>query len=136
MMWWHAAAWGLAGGAAAGLASLMTAVAKGGFTWPPKDELGPRLFVFTGTLLLGALVAAAMHASMSGAWPAFVMGAGAPATVRGLLAGVQISERVPTPDPASTPALASPAPSPTDPPPDVPPARHEEHEEGVSDGGR
>jgi hypothetical protein len=38
----------------------------------------------------GALVAAASHAQMSGAWPAFVIGAGAPATIRGLLSGVEV----------------------------------------------
>jgi len=41
-------------------------------------------------LLLGALVATASHAQMSGAWPAFVIGAGAPATIRGLLSGVEV----------------------------------------------
>lgn len=93
MMWWHAAAWGLAGGTSAGLASLMTAVIKAGFTWPSRDQAGPRLFVFAGGLVLGALVSAATHDSMNGAWPAFVMGVGAPATVRGLLSGIEVAER-------------------------------------------
>ena len=30
---------------------------------------------------------------MSGAWPAFVIGAGAPATIRGLLSGVEVREK-------------------------------------------
>ena len=52
-----------------------------------------RLFVLGGGLLFGALVAAASHAQMSGAWPAFVIGAGAPATIRGLLSGVEVRAR-------------------------------------------
>ena len=56
---WEAACWGLAGGLAAGLVSLMTAVASAGFAWPwhgHPEQIGPRLFVFGGSLLLGALV--------------------------------------------------------------------------------
>jgi len=89
--WWQAASWGLAGGLAAGTLALMTAVTAAGFRWPWKqDELGPRLFVIACGLLLGSLVACAAHSQMSGGWPAFVMGAGAPATIRGLLSGVQV----------------------------------------------
>ena|ERR1700722_12924517 len=88
---WEAALWGLAGGAASGLLSLMTVVASNGFTWPwEKREAGPRLFVLVGGLILGALVAAAASSQMSGPWPAFVIGAGAPATIRGLLGGIQV----------------------------------------------
>jgi hypothetical protein len=91
MSWWQAASWGLAGGLAAGVLMLMTAVTAAGFQWPwRRDEVGPRLFVVSCGLLLGALVAAAAHSQMSGGWPAFVMGAGAPATIRGLLSGVQV----------------------------------------------
>ncbi len=127
MMWWHAAAWGLAGGMAAGLGSLMMAVAKSGFTWPWRDhgELGPRLFVLAGGLVLGALVAAATHDSMNGAWPAFAMGVGAPATVRGLLSGIEVAERS-RPEP-NVSILVEPA-------IDVP--YQELREEGVGDGGR
>jgi hypothetical protein len=91
MSWWQAAGWGLAGGLAAGILALMTAVTAAGFRWPWKQsELWPRLFVIGCGLLLGALVACAAHSQMSGGWPAFVMGAGAPATIRGLLSGVQV----------------------------------------------
>jgi len=94
--WIQAAAWGLAGGLAAGLVGLMTAVTAAGFKWPwRKGERGPRLFVVGSGMLLGALVAAAAHSQMSGGWPAFVMGAGAPATIRGLLTGVEVSTRPP-----------------------------------------
>ena len=56
MQWWLAAEWGLLGGFAAGLAAMMTAVVTAGFAWPWKrDEVGPRLFVFGGSLVLGAL---------------------------------------------------------------------------------
>lgn len=87
---WESGLWGLAGGAAAGLLSLMTAVISNGFRWWDRRERGPRLFVFGCSLLLGAGVAAAAGSEMSGAWPAFVIGAGAPATIRGLLGGVQV----------------------------------------------
>jgi hypothetical protein len=90
MSWWQAASWGLAGGLAAGVLALMTAVTTAHFTWPWKHgEFGPRLFVLCCGLALGALVSAAAHGQMSGAWPAFVIGAGAPGTIRGLLSGVE-----------------------------------------------
>ncbi|WP_233510046.1 hypothetical protein [Actinomadura craniellae] len=96
MAWWQAAGWELAGGMAAGLMSLMMAIATAGFARPWRGHpglVGPRLLVFASGLALGALAAAAMHASMSGAWPAFVIGVGAPAAMRGLLSGVEVSER-------------------------------------------
>lgn len=109
MSWWQAAGWGLAGGLAAGVLALMTAVTVAGFKWPwNSDELGPRLFVLACGLLLGALVAAASHAQMSGAWPAFVIGAGAPATIRGLLSGVEVRVKPPL-DPPKTTVEAKPA---------------------------
>ena len=90
MSWWEAASWGLAGGLAAGVLALMQAVTAAHFTWPWKrGEVGPRLCVLGCGLALGALVAAAAHSQMSGAWPAFAIGIGAPATVRGLLGGVE-----------------------------------------------
>src|SRR5690348_5463139 len=86
----QAAGWGIGGGLAAGILALMTAVTTADFRWPWKHhELGPRLFVVGCGLLMGALVAAAAHGQMSGGWPAFVMGAGAPATIRGLLSGIE-----------------------------------------------
>jgi hypothetical protein len=33
---------------------------------------------------------------MSGAWPAFVIGAGAPATIRGLLSGAEVDVKLPS----------------------------------------
>lgn len=94
MDWMQAAAWGLVGGLAASLLAFMTATKAAHFRWPWKrDEVFPRL-VFTGCgLFLGALVAAAAHSQMSGGWPAFVMGAGAPATIRGLLSGVEVHQK-------------------------------------------
>jgi hypothetical protein len=97
MSWWQAASWGLAGGLAAGVLALMTAVTSANFRWPWKrGELGPRLFVLACGLFLGAVVAAAASAQMSGAWPAFVIGAGAPATIRGLLSGVEVHIKAPS----------------------------------------
>ncbi len=88
------------------MASLMAAVTAAGFRWPWRDEgeLGPRLFVLFGGLFLGALVAAAAHGQISGGWPAFIMGAGAPATLRGVLSGVVVEER--RPDAVSAPEEA------------------------------
>jgi hypothetical protein len=96
----QAAVWGLGGGLAAELVGMMAAVNAAGYRWPWKEraELWPRLFVFVGGLLLGGLVAAAAHGQISGAWPAFIMGAGAPATVRGVLGGVEVSERGAVPE--------------------------------------
>ena len=68
----------------------MTAVVANGFSWWDGEERGPRLFVFGCSVFLGALVAAAASSEMSGPWPAFVIGAGAPATINGLLSGVQV----------------------------------------------
>ena len=104
MSWWEAASWGFAGGLAAGVLALMTAVISAGFHWWPRDERGPRLFVLGCGLLLGALVAAAMHGDMSGIWPAFVIGAGAPATIRGLLSGVEVHVKPPPGNGARTTA--------------------------------
>src|SRR5260370_40782338 len=91
MSWWQAGGWGLAGGLAAGVLALMTAVHSAGYRWPWKrDQFGPRLFILGCGLLLGALVATPSHAQMNGAWPAFVLGAGAPPTIRGVLAGADV----------------------------------------------
>lgn len=97
MTWWQAALWGLAGGAAALLVSLSASVKSGGYRWPwRKDaDLGPRLFVLGSGLLLGAVVAAAAHDQMSGPWPAFIFGIGAPATIRGILSGVEVGPAIP-----------------------------------------
>ena len=99
MSWWEAASWGLAGGLAAGVLALMTAVKAAHGKWPwKKNEIGPRLFVIGCGLLLGALVAAVAHSQISGEWPAFVIGAGAPATIRGLLSGVEVdTKELPSP---------------------------------------
>jgi len=103
MSWWEAAGWGLAGGLVAGVLALMTAVTSAGFRWPWKrGEFDPRLFVLGGGLLLGALVAAVLHAQMSGAWPAFVIGLGAPAAIRGLLSGIEVRANPPTVLPQAT----------------------------------
>jgi hypothetical protein len=81
----------------------MAAVKANDYRWPwrapggaadPGFDLWPRVSVMLGALLLGALVASAAHSQMSGGWPAFIMGVGAPATVRGALGGVEIREPV------------------------------------------
>jgi hypothetical protein len=70
--------------------SMMTSVIANGFAWWGKQERGPRLFVLGCSVFLGALVAAAASSEMSGPWPAFVIGAGAPASIKGLLSGVEL----------------------------------------------
>nr|SAP16343.1 hypothetical protein BN4615_P11006 [Nonomuraea gerenzanensis] len=40
-------------------------------------------------------MSAAAHGQMSGPWPAFIIGVGAEASVRGMLAGVEVSTRKP-----------------------------------------
>ena len=110
MSWLQAASWGLAGGLAAGVLALMTAVRSAGFRWPWKrGEFGPRLFVLGCGLLLGGLVAAASSSQMSGAWPAFVIGAGAPATIRGLLSGVEVNVKLPSGSPPQVAVEMKPA---------------------------
>lgn len=89
-MAWESTLWGLAGGGAAGVLSLMTSVVNNGYTWWDRQERGPRLFVFACALALGAGVAAAASSEMNGPWPAFVFGAGAPATIKGLLSGIEV----------------------------------------------
>lgn len=90
----EAGAWGIAGGLAAGLLTLMIAVTEAGFRWPwdEREQLWGQMFVISGGMLLGALVAGAAHGQMSGAWPAFIMGVGAPSIVRGLLSRIEVNE--------------------------------------------
>ncbi|MER5509308.1 hypothetical protein ABT052_28825 [Streptomyces sp. NPDC002766] len=116
MTWWQATLWGLAGGGAAALLSFSTAVKSAGYLWPwrgrKKKELWPRLFVLAVQSMLGAAVAAAAHDQISGPWPAFIFGVGAPATIRGLLSGVEVAPRSlirPTPQTLSDVAQVSPA---------------------------
>ncbi|WP_127934785.1 hypothetical protein [Nonomuraea polychroma] len=83
----EAAAWGLAGGVATALVSLVAAIRAASFRWPwrrkgvtereAREELSARLFVLGGSCVLGALVAAAAHGQMSGPWPAFIIGVAA-----------------------------------------------------------
>jgi hypothetical protein len=93
----------LAGGGAASVLSLSAAVVSAGYTWPwrKEGELWPRLFVLVAGLVLGSLVATAAHDQISGPWPAFIFGIGAPATIRGILSGVEVE-----PGPNSGPARA------------------------------
>jgi MFS family permease len=114
MTWWQTALWGLAGGGAASVLSLSAAVVSAGYTWPwrKEGELGPRLFVLAAGLVLGSLVATAAHDQISGPWPAFIFGIGAPATIRGILSGVEVRPRpdsVPTQGRRATTAPSQPS---------------------------
>jgi hypothetical protein len=86
----------------------MRALKAAGFKWPWKrEEMWPRLCFYGCGLFLGALVTAAAHSQMSGAWPAFIIGAGAPATIRGLLSGVEVDIKLP----ADLPEVLEPKPA-------------------------
>jgi hypothetical protein len=97
----QAAAWGILGGTIAGLVSLSAAIIAVGFAWPWRDSqdgIWPRAVVFLIGIAVGGGVAAAAHGEMTGAWPAFIMGVGAPAVIRGALSHLEVEERK-TPDP-------------------------------------
>jgi uncharacterized membrane protein YfcA len=100
-----AAGWGAAGGTAAGLVSLAADIVSAGYHWPShgekRDGIWSRLFVFIVGVLVGASVAAAAHDEMTGAWPAFIMGIGAPTVIRGALSHLEVDERK-TPEVAGT----------------------------------
>lgn len=91
-----AAAWGVLGGTLAGLVSISAAIIAAGFRWPSHgndDGIWPRMFVFAVGIVVGGGVAAAAHSEMTGAWPAFIMGVGAPAVIRGALSHLEVAER-------------------------------------------
>src|SRR6266705_6452453 len=94
----EAGAWGFAGGLAAGMVSMAAAVTNAGFTWPwrdNKDGIWPRLFVTAAGLVIGAIVAGAAHSQISGAYPALLVGIGAPSVIRGALHGVEVEAKEP-----------------------------------------
>jgi hypothetical protein len=91
-----AALWGVLGGTLAGLVSLSAAIIAGGFRWPWRDNqdgIWPRIVVFLIGIVVGGGVAAAAHGEMTGAWPAFIMGVGAPTVIRGALSHLEVEER-------------------------------------------
>jgi len=90
-----ASEWGLAGGVAAGLVALAVSIVSVGYKWPWRgnpDGLWPRLVVTLTGVVVGGLVAAAAHSQMSGAWPAFLLGVGAPSVIRGAIARIEVEE--------------------------------------------
>lgn len=91
----EAAAWGIGGGLASGLITLSADVAAAGFRWPWRDNedgVWPRLFVLGVGIIIGGIAAAAAHSQMTGGWPAFLMGVGAPGVIRGLLSRIEVAE--------------------------------------------
>jgi uncharacterized membrane protein len=108
----EAAGWGLAGGTVAGLIGLSAAVVAAGYRWPWRfsvDGIWPHLFVVAIGLIVGAVVAAAAHTQMTGAWPALIMGACAPSVIRSVLSRVEVTERKPTPAGSPPPLQSDPA---------------------------
>ncbi len=91
----EASVWGLCGGLCAGLVSLAAVIKASGFRWPWRDSEGglwPHLVVGGIGILVGGVVSAAAHTQITGAWPALIMGATAPAVIRGVLSRVEVSE--------------------------------------------
>jgi hypothetical protein len=94
----EAAAWGIGGGLASGLVGLSADVAAAGFKWPWRDNedgAWPRLFVLGVGIVIGGIAAGAAHSQMTAGWPAFLMGVGAPAVIRGLLSRIAVAEGKP-----------------------------------------
>ena len=80
-----AAAWGGAGGIAAGLLALASAIVAAGYTWPWKYRpwtKWPTFTVYCIGVVLGVVATAAASQQMTGFWPAFLMGAAAPSVIR------------------------------------------------------
>ncbi|MCQ9178469.1 hypothetical protein KMT30_05365 [Streptomyces sp. IBSBF 2953] len=94
--------------------SLSAAIVSAGYTWPwrKEGELWPRLFVLTTGLMLGSLVATAAHDQVSGPWPAFIFGIGAPATIRGILAGIEVNPQRGSKPTRSRRTVSAPSPPP------------------------
>lgn len=96
----EAGLWGMAGGAVAGLVSLSAAIVSANFRWPWRrasggDGVWPYFVVGAINLVVGAVVAAATHGQIDGAWPALIMGASAPSVIRGILSRIEVTERKP-----------------------------------------
>jgi hypothetical protein len=92
----EAGVWGVIGGLAAGLLAVSAEVTATGFKWPWKlgqGGLWPRMFVAAVGVVLGGVVATAARSQMTGAWPAFLLGIGAPSVVRRALSGVEVAEK-------------------------------------------
>jgi len=91
----EAGGWGLAGGIAAGLVALSVSIVKERYKWPWKgnpDGIWPRVVVAAVGVVVGTLAAAAAHSQMTGAWPAFLMGVGAPSVIRGGISRIEVEE--------------------------------------------
>jgi hypothetical protein len=95
----EAAAWGMTGGAVAGLISLAAAIIAANFRWPWRrhpdggDGVWPYLLVGAINLIVGAVVAGATHSQLTGPWPALIMGVSAPSVIRGILSRIEVTER-------------------------------------------
>jgi hypothetical protein len=84
----------MAGGLAAGLATVAAAIRAEGYKWPwEKGYAWPWFTVTTIGITLGGIVAAAAHSQMSGPWPALLMGIGAPAVIHGALSTTEVAVR-------------------------------------------
>jgi hypothetical protein len=77
--------------------SLAVQVTAAGFRWPDyikEGGVGPLAVVIGAGLFTSTILAAAAHSQMTGAWPALIMGIAAPSVVRGILARVEVTQRV------------------------------------------
>jgi len=99
MTLWVAAAWGAVGGGAVAMLNFGADLLEAKFRWPwPRDTVGPHLAYVAVQLLLGALVTAANHNQVTGAWPAFIIGISAPAVIQGIVARIEIEKKNPVGD--------------------------------------
>jgi hypothetical protein len=90
-----AGGWGLLGGLVASLVGFGADIKAAGFRWPwhgDKHGQWPRLCVYGIGIVIGMVVAAAAHAEMTGAWPALLMGVGAPSVVKGAISRIEVRE--------------------------------------------
>jgi hypothetical protein len=109
-----AAIWGLAGGFASAVVSFAALVAGNNYGWPfrgNRDGPWPYLAVYLCGVVVGGIATAAAHDQMTGAWPALMVGVGAPAIIRGALTRVEVEVVTRTEPEIQTGARSEPAPS-------------------------
>ncbi|MEV6851935.1 hypothetical protein [Actinoplanes sp. NPDC051411] len=95
---WEAVLWGGLGGLIASLVNLVHQIVRSGYRWPwarRKNTKGAYAFVTLVSAIVGAVVAGAASAQMTGLWPAFILGATAPSVVRGMLGSGEVVEKKP-----------------------------------------
>jgi hypothetical protein len=91
-----AGAFGIAGGLAASLVALSAAIIKAGYRWPWRgnpDGIWPRFTVYAIGVIVGGIVSACAHSTMTSGWPAFLMGIAAPSVIQNAIGLVEVAEK-------------------------------------------